>query len=59
MVTPDFDFVVSPLKIVVPFFEASHDSQHLLVVDVVVLFDVGKAFGDEGTGEPLVIFQNA
>jgi len=39
-----------------PLFQRSHDCQHLLVVDFVILLYQRKGFGKERYGVPLVVF---
>src|ERR1700677_2167322 len=43
-----------------PVLKATHDREHLAVIDLVISFDFIEGFGNEGAGIPLlVVLQNA
>jgi len=56
VVRPDLALMFRTLNKVLPLLEGSDDCQHLLVVDLVVLFDRGQGLGEEGNRVPLFVF---
>jgi len=57
VVRPDLALMFRALDKVSPLLEGSDDCQHLLVMDVVVLFNGGQGRGEEGDWVPLFIFR--
>src|SRR6202795_4090808 len=45
MVRPDLERLAGPFQVVSPLFQCSDDCQHFHVMDLVVAFDRGQAFG--------------
>ena len=45
MIRMDLELLVGPFQEVPPLLQCMHDHQHLFVVDLVVPFHVGEAFG--------------
>ena len=56
MVCPDFKLVLGAFDKVSPLLQGLDDGEHLLVMDLVVVFHQGQGFGEEGDWVPLSIF---
>jgi len=56
VVCPDLTLMFRALNKVPPLLEGSDDCQYLLVVDLVVPFNGGQGFGEEGNQVPFLIF---
>jgi len=54
---PDLALMFRTLNKVPPLLEGLDDCQHLLVVDLVVPFNGGQGFGEEGNQVPLLVFR--
>jgi len=56
VVCPDLALMFRTFDKVPPLLEGADDCQHLLVVDLIVPFDGGQGFGEEGDQVPLFVF---
>ena len=52
MVSPDFDNVLSSKKVLPPVLEGFNDSEHLLVIDLIVSLSFIKGFRSIGNNPP-------
>ena len=48
MVSDDGYWVLSSLKVLLPFFQGKYDHQEFLVIDVIVLLSDGESVGEVG-----------
>ena len=55
MVAPDLHLVGTTFKIMSPVFETAHNREHLPIVDIIILLDLIKTFGNKSTGVPFTI----
>ncbi len=56
MVGPDLALVFRAFDEVSPFLQGSDNGKHLLVVDLIVPFNWGERFREEGDRVPLFVF---
>jgi len=57
VVRPNLALMFRAFDKVPPLLDGSDDCQHLLVVDLIVLFDGGQGLGEEGDQVPLFVFR--
>ena len=58
MVSPNLELVDRTFQEMPPFIQGTDDSQHLLVMNLVVTLHRAEALGQESDRMPFLIFQN-